>query len=750
MLVRWAVRLISLAALVAAVVLFVSSGTGSGSSQEQSAEVRRAAAARSRTRTNIRPLDPGVARAALTREFPRRVLGLYNSLDPRGKNEEGRLPEESNNVHRKVELVLNHLGLMVDLHDVNAVLPGDKTMARYLGVVVWFAGQRTKQPRQYLQWLTRQMEQGRKVVLLGGPGVTAGTPGQGSVQDELNQMLTTLGLRYLGNVTRDSDRIRVEKKDPAMVEFERKLPVRLEYFEQYKLTDPAGVSFLQLRRTDLSDGISDMVSVTPRGGLVARSVLTSENRLGRAFVQQWYLDPFRFFTRALDLAETPRPDFTTLNGSWIFYSHIDGDGLPSITWVDRKSMCADFTRTQVLQRYDLPVTVSFVVAGVAPPPLGVGNRHRLEVARKVARLPNVEVGVHGFAHPMNWRARKQSLCSYDVKGYRMTAEMEIARAAAYIDDNICPPGKRTTIMLWTGWCNPAEDQLAVAYKAGLYNLNGGDPIKNEQYPSYLHLAPVFHKVGKHTQYYTSGPNDYILTEEWKEPYYRWENLIQHFKAVNTPHRIYPMNIYYHYYVVERASALAAMHRIYKWVLSRQPVGLWASQYVDVVRDFEDMRIEHVGEGEGAGWRVLNSGYCRTMRFDRKDRHVDMKRSKGVLGYRRMPKQGALYVHLDESHDHTIYLSPDVSREPYLQRASAYVRSFSATRDEVKFTARGIGRKYFTVANLAPGAGYAVRADNERGQRRRSSLRTNGRGMLDWQGDINGDTIKVTITRQEKK
>ena len=750
MLVRWAVRLISLAALVAAVFLLVTTSTGAGTGQEQSAEVRRAAAARSRGKTSLRPLDPAVGRATLTREYSRRVLGLYNSLDPQGKNEEGRLPAESNNIHRRVELILNHLGLMVELRDVNDPLLDDSAMARYLGVVTWFAGTRMKKPREYLLWLTHQMEQGRKVVLLGGPGVATGALGQGISQAELNQMLATLGLRYLGNVTRDSDRIRVERKVPAMVEFERKLPARLEYYEQYKLLDPAGVSYLELRRTDLTDGASDMVSVTPQGGLAASSVLTGENRLGNTFVQQWYLDPFRFFTQALGLAQTPRPDFTTLNGSWIFYSHIDGDGLPSITWVDRKSMCGDFTRTQVLERYDLPVTVSFVVAGIAPPPLGVGNRHRLEVARKVARLPNVEVGVHGFAHPMNWRARKQALCSYDVKGYRMTAEMEITKSAAFIDDNICPPGKRTTIMLWTGWCNPAGDQLAVAYKAGLYNLNGGDPIKNEQYPSYLHLAPVIHKVGKYRQYYTSGPNDYILTEEWKEPYYRWENLIQHFKAVNSPHRMYPMNVYYHFYVVERASALAAMHRIFNWVLSRQPAGIWASQYVDVVRDFEDMRIEQVGQGESAGWRVLNSGYCRTVRFDRMNRHVDLKRSRGVLGYRRLPKQGALYVHLDESHDHSIFLSSEVSREPYLQRASAYVRSFSATRDKVKLITRGVGRKHITVANLAPGARYMVLAVNEQGQRRRASLITSGWGGLDWQGDINGGKIKVTITREKKR
>jgi hypothetical protein len=486
--------------------------------------------------------------------------------------------------------------------------------------------------------------------------------------------------------------------------------------------------------------------VTSKGGFVATGYAIDETVLGHNYVMQWRINPFRFFAEALGVAHTPRPDFTTLGGSRIYYSHIDGDGLPSITEVNRRSMCADFTRTQVLERYDLPVTASFVVAGIEPPPVGVGNRYRLAVARRIAALPNIEVGAHGFAHPMDWRARKQAVCSYEVPGYKMDAEKEIAHAADYINREINPPGKPVMAMLWTGWCNPAEDQLAIAYREGLYNLNGGDPQMDGQFPSYLHLVPPTHRVGKHVQYFTSGPNDYILTEEWQPPYHRWGNAIDTARHTGAPHRVLPINIYYHFYIAEKPAALFAMHRIMEWVLSQQTAPLWVSQYVDVVRDFADMRVARLDNGEDEAWRVLNSGYCRTIRFDRTDRHVDLARSKGVIGYRLLGPQRALYVHLDRSHDHTIALTPNPAVQPHVARHTAYLRDVSLTQDRVSVTMRGIGRKYLTLANMAPSARFVATATGPDGVRITSTVSSDAKGRLEWIGDLNGDPIRLAIAR----
>ncbi|MCK5801065.1 MAG: hypothetical protein KAI47_27950, partial [Deltaproteobacteria bacterium] len=505
--------------------------------------------------THLRPIDPSIAKRPLPNEHKRWVLGLYNSLDG---GDEGVTPSEYNHVHLKAELILNHLGLLVELHDVNAPLPDDAHMKRFRGVIAWYDKNQLRHPVAYLRWLRHQAAAGRKILLISGLKASKDTKGSITPYTEILSTFKALGLDYRGNFTDDPHRITILSKDPAVIEFERKLPKRLEYYEQVKpLLPEKSLSFLKVKRTDLADGESDLVIVTPQGGYVAPGYVINEQQFGNHYAMQWRLNPFVFFAKAFGLSpDAPRPDFTTVNGSRIYFSHIDGDGLPSITEVDRKSMCADFARTQILEPYDLPATVSFVIAGIDPK--AHGDRFRLKVAQKIAALPNVEIAVHGFAHPMDWRAREKAMVSYDVKGYHMTAEKEIRYAADFTNRYIAPPGKTARVMLWTGWCNPAEDQLAIAYKVGLYNLNGGDPIMDAQFPSYLHLAPPMHKVGKYTQFFTSGPNDYILTEEWHPPYHRFANLIQTFQNTGVPRRVYPLNVYFHFYVVEKPAALRAI------------------------------------------------------------------------------------------------------------------------------------------------------------------------------------------------
>jgi hypothetical protein len=738
---RWVVRGVALVGVLLAVVLSVSGGARRRVVEAQLVrEVALQRAART-ARSHVRPLDQSVRGQPLDNELVRRVLGLYNGKDPD-------TDAEANHVHLKAELILNHLGLLVDLRDVNRPLPEDEAMSRYLGVLAWFDGQRMKQPLAYLKWLARQAQAGRRVVVLGGLGASVDLKGRQTTPEELNEALSAIGLEYHGDFTNDPHRIVVVSKDSEMVEFERKLPRRLEFFEHYRLTDPAGRAYLRLGRADKPEVKSDVVVVTPRGGFVAPSYVMEEERFGRNYVTQWRIDPFRFFAEAFGVQRTPRPDFTTLNGSRIYYSHIDGDGFPSITAVDYKSMCGDFARVELLEAFDLPTTVSFVVGEIAPPPRGIGTKERVAGARKIAALPQVELAAHGLCHPMDWRARQHAVCAVELPGYRMDPREEIVGASRWITDNLAPAGKSTRVMLWTGWCNPAEDMLQLAEKEGLYNLNGGDPVMTGEFPSYLHLAPPIHHVGKVQQYYTSAPNEYILTEEWQPPFHRWRKVIEVMRNTDVPRRVYPMNVYYHFYIVENEPGLAAMKDVLRWVLRQEPAPLFASEYLDVMRDFQHLRLAAVEPGSDEAWRVLNSGYDRTIRFDRADRHVDMERSKGVIGYRRLPRQGALYVHLDESHDHTVVLSPTIGRAPFVLRVAAYADKVKLSPRRATMTLRGFGRKYVSLANMSPSSWYLVRARNEEGREVSGRVHSGSVGTLHWNGDINGNAIDLSIVRAE--
>jgi hypothetical protein len=754
---------------------------GSAASREKAAQAKakqkKLRASLGASGAKLRPLDDSIGKRKLPHEHKRWVLGLYNSLDG---GDEGVTPSEYNHVHLKAELILNHLGLLVELHDVNKPMPSDAYMSRFRGVIAWYDKDKIKAPVAYLRWLQRQARAGRKIVLLNGLRARSDTKGSLTPFAEIAATFKAIGLEYKGNFTDDPQRIRVASKISSVVEFERKLPPSLEYYEQVLPLAPArATTYLTLDRKDLDPGLSHVVVVTDQGGYVSPGYVLNEQQFGRHYVMQWRLNPFAFFAKAFGVDRSmPRPDFTTVNGSRVFYSHIDGDGLPSITEVNRKSMCADFTRTQVLETFDLPCTVSFVVAGIDPK--AKGDRYRIEVAQKIAKLDNVEIATHGFAHPMDWRAREKSRVSYEVEGYKMSAQKEIGYASDFINRYIAPPGKITRVMLWTGWCNPAEDQLAITYKRGIYNLNGGDPIMDGQFPSYLHLAPPIHKVGKQTQYFTSGPNDYILTEEWHPPYHRWANLIQTMQRTGYPRRIYPMNVYYHFYVVEKPAALKAMRDILSWVERQRPAPLFVSQYVDIIRDFETLRIEPIGataapatpaptppakgsarkapkvaaaaaapRPEISSWRVFNSGYLRTIRFDRPDKHVDLDASKGVIGYRRDPRLKVLYVHLDPSHEHTIVLTSSPYRKPHVVGASSYIEDLVLKRDKATLRMQGYGTKYLTLGRMAPSSDYRLVAKNEKGKKVEAKIFTDGAGTLNWRGKINGKRVAIEVTRISK-
>ncbi|MCB9556588.1 MAG: hypothetical protein H6707_10825 [Deltaproteobacteria bacterium] len=701
---------------------------GAGASQHRDAIARR---------SRVRPLDSR-ARVPLTAAIGRRVLGLYNSLDQ--QPDEAQTHQEYNRVHRQAELILNHLGLVVELRDVNAPLPDDAAMARYRGVIAWFRGGPLKAPLAYLRWLQQQIAAGRRVVLLEGVGAERDAKGRPTPHEAIASTYAALGLR-LGKLSSDDpDRIHLVHKNSAVVEFERKLPLSLSSYTQQTL-DGAGTSFLRLALRGVESSQSDLVVVTPAGGYVAPDYAVTEGRLGRHFAMQWRINPFVFFAKALGIEDSPRPDFTTLNGSRIFYSHIDGDGLPSISEIDRKTMCGEMVRREVLEPFDLPVTASFVVAGIEPPPGGNGSSERLAVARAIAALPNIELGSHGFAHPMNWRARKEAIVSYDVDGYHMNAEKEIAYSVDYIDREIAPRGKRTEVMLWTGWCNPAPDQLAIADRIGVYNLNGGDPRMDAQFPSYLHLVPPVHRVGDRTQYFTSGPNDFILTDEWTPPYHRWANLIDTLKNTDAPRRVYPMNVYYHFYIAQKPGALAAMKKILNWVVSQQPAGLWVTEYIDIVRDFVAMQI---AKGVDGRWVVRNSGFARTIRFDDPTLFVDMQHSEGVLGYRRLQRQSALYVHLDQSTDHVIALRKSYDGRPHLIRATGYVDKLSLSATSATLMLRAHGRKQLTFGAMLPNASFVVTAQPPEGPIHRSRVFTDAGGTLNWSATLPHRRLRIRI------
>ena len=653
-------------------------------------------------------------------ELPRVVLALYKSSEL-DNDVQGRRPKTAtaNEVHAVAQMPLNWLGLMVEYHDIDKGLPDERTMARYRGVVTWYQTEEIAEPLAYLRWLGAQMRAGRRVVILGYLGAlrdrkTLRTLDLGAI----NEALAPSGLEFLGNWTGNQQIIELRRKDRLM-EFERPLPPGLPYYQQVLCRRADSRPHLVLGRRDVPNSDSHMVVTGPWGGFAAAEY--AQFQFPGEGGAQWWIDPFAFFREALGVGDWPRPDTTTLGGRRIFYTHIDGDGLRNRSEVRPGASSGQVIYDEILTRYRLPTSASVVVAEVEPSLLG--SPEFFELARAIYALPNVEAGSHSYTHPLDWQKRTRSFSPAHVP---YSVETETAGSVRYMEERLLPAGKRVRLFQWSGSTRVTEDAIAILDRLGVPNINGGDTMRDREWPSYTHVAPLMRQVGRHWQTYTSASNENLYTRLWTGPFYGFRHVIETFENTEKPRRVAPVNLYYHYYSGERVASLAALHYAHEWVL-RQPLArLFTSEYLAIVEGFRTARIARTAEG----WRVWNHGALGTVRFDETRAHLDLARSSGVLGY--LHHQGALYVHLAGPGPAVIALGERPPSSAYLVQASHRVTAWKREGARVAVALAGLGEKVVEIGGLGANRDVAVEIRDAAGARRERT-RTGADGRVTVRG-----------------
>ncbi len=459
-----------------------------------------------------------------------------------------------------------------------------------------------------------------------------------------------------------------------------------------------------LARRDLPDSESHMVVTGPWGGFAAAEY--AQFQFPGEGGAQWWIDPFAFFREALGIADWPRPDTTTQCGRRIFYTHVDGDGLRNRSELRGGASSGQVILDEILSRYRLPTSVSVVVAEVEPTLLGTPEFH--ELARAIYTLPNVEAGSHSYTHPLDWEKRTRSFAP---AGVPYSVETETAGAIRYMEERLLPPGKRVRLFQWSGSTRVTEEAIAILDRLGVPNINGGDTMRDREWPSYTRVAPLMRQVGRHWQTYTSASNENLYTHLWTGPFYGFRHVIETYENTERPRRVAPVNVYYHYYSGERVASLAALHHVHEWVL-RQPLArIFTSEYLAIVAGFRTARIARVPEG----WRISGHGALSTVRFDDTRAHLDLDRSSGVLGY--LHHQGALYVHLAGPGPALIALRDRPPATAYLVQASHRVTAWKRDAGRVALTLSGLGEKVVELAGIRGGSrgrGGDPRAGRDRG------------------------------------
>ncbi len=653
----------------------------------------------------------------------REILALINSREAKGDSD--LLPVRTSLIHNMAEMPLNYLGMKLHYLDVHTEpLPSDEEMQRYAGIVTWFGDDRMRNAAQYLEWFRHQVETGKRVVVLGGIGAAVDATTGAEVDPGLVEAAyAALGLTYSaaqsGMQTDNPLLITVRRKVPEMVEFERSLDGEVWQYEQFRSTNPENRVYLTINRVDIPDGDSDVVVTGPWGGFVMGGYDYYDQP--RTYQKRWRIDPFRFFEEALGIQGIPRPDVSTLNGSRVLYTHVDGDGFNNITEIDYASLSAEVLLQRFIRRYDLPFTISIVVNDIDP--AGLGGERQLRVAREIFAQPNVEPASHTYTHPFDWSKP-------------VDLDHEIDGSIQFLNQRVAPPDKPVQLLLWSGSTNPQEPAVARSDGLALFNINGGDGRFDAEFKSYANVAPLTTQVGQLTQYYTSNANDNIYANDWTGPYYGLENVIQTWEKTESPRRIGALNVYYHIFTGERWSAVKALERVYDYALARDVAPVFTTDYLRMVQGF--LSAEIIREGEAA-WRLRNYGQLRTFRFDDESRFPDLARSSNVIGY--WQYQGSLYVFLGEAPESVITLTATAPTQPYVALASHRIFDWKAEGGAVSFRVEGVGRKKVVIGNLPRDTELAV-VENA-GAERRVQLRTDAGGSLAWFSDERGP-VRVSI------
>lgn len=475
------------------------------------------------------------------------------------------------------------------------------------------------------------------------------------------------------------------------------------------------------------------VAITPWGGALLDPHITF---MRPDEDEMWKVDPFTFLDRFLGPRQFPAPDTTTRDGVRIFYSHIDGDGFRHKTTVEAKRRSGDLLFEKIVDRYPLPITLSIIEAEITAIIKGQDPRDvalLTDQARRVFRSEKVEAGSHSFSHPYYWLPKDRTIKIYDRRnlnldprqsyGQRVDYHREVVGSIDYINKNLLPPGKQVEIMLWSGNCRPGTEALRLCRELGVENMNGGDTAITRKNPS---LTRVFGSVvpwGNEEQVFCSHQNENVYRFRWKggaDPNsVFWSGFLlalDSFQKTETPRRLKPVNLYYHWYSGDNLPSLNALKQLYEWCMTQELHSITAAPYARLARDARATRIYRLGPDH---WQVRNDGFCRTLVMPWPGKPPDMTRSPGLSGWRRVGDR--LYLHTRGTRIADISLADKPPHHLYLESSTAEIRLHELTRDRAAFRVKDFRPARIVLGGAAPrapvnlvinGRSHAFQADGE--------------------------------------
>ena len=442
----------------------------------------------------------------------------------------------------------------------------------------------------------------------------------------------------------------------------------------------------------------DMAAIMPWGGYYLSSSfiepVPNNNYL-------WAINPFEFFRQALRLPSRPVPDITTENARRLMFVQIDGDGFANKSMVAQGGFVSEILEHEILEHYALPTTVSIIQGEIAANGLHPELSQRLEkIARRIFSLPHVEIASHTYSHPFNWQSaarhnyRKKHLNPYTlpIPNYHFNIHTEVKGSIDYINQHLAPAGKQCKMFLWSGEGDVPEEALRILADLHIANLNPGMLITRYN-PSLTRISAMGINEGPFYQVFAPIGND-DETIAHSSVFYSLIGLIDALKLTETPIRLKPIDLYYHFYSASQLGGLKSLRQVYDWALSQHVMNIYASDYYQKVVDFNQLAIAEVDDG----WLFETNDALRELRIPQSMGYPDLERSEHVIGY--SAYQGNYYVHLGPGGEALLYLKTQPPTLPYLLESNARVTHFERKPHGIDFSLDGYLDVEVTFDNMA--------------------------------------------------
>jgi len=611
--------------------------------------------------------------------IPRKILALYDGSRLKAA-------DEYPNVLNYAAMPLEYSGYRMVLHDVTqGQLPLGIFKGRYAGILVWVDTQYLSTSNKLQSWLIKQKQTGIPIVILGGITRTISKKFQ-----------ENFGLD-IGISNKVVHKIEIVKQSP-IIGYEIK-PL-LNVYSFMPIVSKQSRVLLKLR--DDYDQAGDMVALTNWGGYALSPFVI----VGLPNDQvRWVINPLKFFPQALKLQLSLKPDTTTENGRRLFMVHVDGDGFVSRAEWKMQWLAGEAMLREIFSRYKIPITVSIIQGEIAPNGLYPKLSQEAEsIAREIFRLPWVEIASHSYSHPFLWphaekrfqeQLKKQDMWHLPLLGYKLNLNAEITGSVDYINHELAPKGKRCKVFLWTGACDPDVRALALTYKDGLLNMNGGggQRIVTKMLNSLTNIPPLGVYQKKYFQTFAPNQNENIYTNEWRGPFYGYRRAIETFELTNAPLRFKPIDIYFHFYSASKSASLKALKEVFNWALTQPTMNIYASDYIRKVLDFNHMVIAKKQDG----WLVISNGDLRELRIPQSLGYPDLQRSKNVIGFSSYGKD--YYVHLGSAKQSFIKFTQKKPSQTYIKYANGSIKSFKRNKNNLEFTIKSYMPLKFALANM---------------------------------------------------